>query len=280
MSENLIDLKEVQNLSLEIISACRDALDEQFRTPDLFDCSSVHEVTFKLMSFASGRSQCISFLLSNGFLFDSEIIVRSFYEAIFKVVFILVHPSKKPEELAKEFLGDFAEATMQGVKHRAAFSLSLARSMGTKNDQDIFDRLANDDISVTSNKAERRRLKQRWSFSEIAAVISQNVDGSKAILHGYGMMSSICHADPVGLMLIEDDATRPGIEGQLRHASQAIRVMSDQAFLWYLATYYVSNYTQTELKTELFDDLFKRFNVASEPVSAQFHSSQNGFYSR
>jgi hypothetical protein len=104
-SQYASEMNNIQDTTLDAISACRDEIknlfDANFNTQSIVD----HTLT-RLFSYQSDRSQSISYLVSGNYVWDAEIIMRSFYEAHAKIWFACQSEEADREILAREFWGD------------------------------------------------------------------------------------------------------------------------------------------------------------------------------
>lgn len=134
------------------------------------------------------------------------------------------------------------------------------------------------------NKTERKRLKQKWSFSEIVADLeTRSIDGLptvgiKGLLHLYGMQSHLIHADNKGLDLAIDEENRPPHERKIKLEAHLVRQMSDLVYLWvYCLTSIQHNFSCLEKNAGLTQKL-DEFRKHAAPFIARFHRSQDEFY--
>ncbi|WP_322895232.1 MULTISPECIES: DUF5677 domain-containing protein [unclassified Yoonia] len=275
-----INLRDPQDISLQIISLARDEV-ERILIGSKLDLSD-HTIStlIRLMSYASGRSQCVSFLLSHQYLWDTEIVLRSFYEAIVKILFICQHPNEAAEKLVNEFWGDYLRAENKLTANRARIALKLAGEAMSSDDARIFAALSRSgtlDESI-SNKEQRRKVMRKWSFTEMVNTLDQSLHFSGALVHIYGIQSHLCHADNVALDFIYDDMTRPAEEARLKQASHVCRVLSDQANLWYIAALSISKLAKLPINNDVFHELLTKLSTETTTVTEAFHRSQDGLY--
>ncbi len=108
MGQYASELDQIQDTVLEVISACRDEIEELFAA-NSNDQEIVDHTLKRLFAYQSDRSQTISYLVSSNYIWDAEIIMRSFYEAHTKIWFICQSPGGERESLAKEFWGDYSK---------------------------------------------------------------------------------------------------------------------------------------------------------------------------
>jgi len=136
------------------------------------------------------------------------------------------------------------------------------------------------------NRSERKKLKQKWSFSEIISSLDEGradgvpTNGMKTLLHLYGMQSHLSHADNKALDLVFDESTRPAQEQRIKRESHLVRLMSDQVHLWYYAHMAVCFHLCMDHKSDKVLTLLNQFKELSTPFQEAFNRSQDEFYSK
>ena len=165
---------------------------------------------------------------------------------------------------------------------------SFVRS-GDTDGANIFRALMSDQFSGSTygNKARRKKIEKRWSFSEIMSYLSRNplegmqLTDANALLHMYGQASHLLHADEAALNLMIDRAIRPKEELEILKAAHICRVWSDQVSIW---TFCLVAFRHVLEKAPLFEqklvENFVRVHNLSKPIIEEFNSSQEDFYSR
>lgn len=282
------ELNEIQDAVLEVISVCRDEIS------DLFDSNSanrnlVDRTLRRLFAYQSDRSQTISYLVSSNYVWDAEIVMRSFYESHAKIWLICQTPSHKRQELVEEFWGQYAEMHAHRRAHRAKPGANLFRQNSSPDNAAVYEALANDKLFAfhEGTKKERRTLEQKWSFSEILEQLEQNSEnsfplyGATALKHMYGQQSHLIHADESALDLMLDRQLRPVDDLELLTCSHVCRIFSDQVSLWTFSTSALRH--RYELKGEGEGrrwELWKRLQELIKPFSERFAESQREFYER
>jgi len=232
------DLNELQNAKLQLISPVRDLIDHTFQVSDKEE--QVLQTLKQLFHYMSARSQAVSYLVSSGFHWDAEIILRSFYEASAKIWFICFEDESERSALVQEFWGLYAATHDHKRKYRVDPVRSLSKAGGREGSAAIFDGLVNEAIfpSTPTNKRTRKDLERKWSYTEIISALSDSrndkakVPNADVLLHIYGQQSHLIHADDAALDLMLDRELRSKDEVPLLEASHAARIMSDQGSLW------------------------------------------------
>lgn len=285
MREDEFDILDVQDLFIRCVSMTRDEIEKiiaGIKHPDR-SLSTLAQFFF----FIGERSQAVSFLLFNGFLWDAEIVLRSFYEANAKVWYICYRSQESRDAIIDEFWTDFAEMHNQKKMSRSTKSLEMANQFGSQIDSQIFAFLQREDIfkKSTGNKSRRRALEGKWSFSEIIKYLENDakglapLEGVTALAHIYGMQSHLCHADDVALDMMHDHAARPTQERRLKELSHVCRIFSDVSSFWLfsLEALQFSVGLAFDRKSEVWN-LWQELHFKSRPAREAFEKSQSAFY--
>ncbi|MDQ0455238.1 DUF5677 domain-containing protein [Rhizobium paknamense] len=278
-------LRLLQEASLQAHAVIRDEIAGLFArygtlTPD------VTQTLKRLFVYLSDRNQAVSFLVSWGYSWDAEIIMRSLYETSAKILFICLADDKEKPELLKEFWDKLGSIGNKRRARKAEFCAEILETdtvptaiFQALNDERVFD------FGSTGNKAERKRLEQKWSFSEIIAsldgrvVDSKPLVGIKSMLHLYGMCSHLAHADSTALDLMTDRALRSKDELLHLEAGHISRILSDQVSLTWLCAEALRHHFKGEFDDKnRFYEAFQSTEKLAEPIQAAFNDSQRAFY--
>jgi len=287
LNRNLL-LNEIQDSAIRAITNIRNSFQIEFS--DYSDENPPEISTIKnLVLYLSDRSQAISFLASAGYLWDAEIVLRSFYETAAKIWYISFSPASKRGALVDEFWNDLSQIHARKTARKAEFAHDSHVRRGESEDTKVFRALMRKELFdfEGNNKAKRKEIEQRWSFAEIMSYLSKNpIEGmqladANSLLHMYGQASHLLHADEAALNLMIDRAMRPKAELDILKAAHLCRIWSDQVSLW---TFCLVGLRFIREKAELFDDLLiKNFNdvhALTKPIADEFHESQAEFYCR
>ncbi|GAB2186049.1 DUF5677 domain-containing protein [Roseibium sp. LAB1] len=287
MLKHLDILNEVQDATIEAITATRDAIDSLFvaHAPP-----TVVDMTLKrLFAYMSERSQAVSYLVSSGYPWDAEIVLRPLYEVNARIWLIcLASDEKGREALVAEFRGEHAEIHNRKRANRAvAAAAAVVGSKDTKSDKMILSTLA-DDRSFTfsyANKTLRKKIEQKWSFTEIVRFLEKNAPDDfdmttiVGMLHMYGLASHLIHADSAALDLMVDRKLRSSEECAILSAAHLCRIFSDQASLWLFSALALAH--RFAERGAIRDEVFKKYariHELSVPISEEFEKSQMAFY--
>jgi hypothetical protein len=286
--EDAARLNQLQDAVIVAIRTLRDEIDGHFsKNGDQEDL--VDHTLRRLFSYLSDRSQAVSFLVSSGYVWDSEIVLRSFHEANAKVWFICLCDPAERKALVEEFWDAFSAAHNRKQATRARASVELFRSVNSPNNEAILSALTSESLFNfgTDNKDKRKRLEQKWSFSEILKYLEANAPADfpmrhlQALSHHYGIASHLIHADEAALNLMLDRRLRPPEELGLLARAHVCRIFSDQVTLWMLSGMALA--FRFGLKERVSVDLwnkFKHIHDLSKPFTDAFDASQLDFYRR
>jgi len=235
----------------------------------------------------SERSQAVCMLVQNKYLWDAEIILRSFYECGARIWFLGFQTNERREVLAREFLTELDYSHNRKSAQKAALANFLLDKYHTRDEARIFEALQNEAVFEhgTANKATRKSIEARWSFYEILDSLGRSNEVSiveiKSLLHIYGMMSHLIHADQKAIDLAIDELSRPEDEIILLRAVHFKRIMSDLVSIW---TFSLASFRYANMRTpSITKDIQENFDFSmsiGNPISVAFHDSQRSFYDR
>jgi len=200
-SKYAVELNKLQDATLDAISTARDQIEVQFSN-HAEDRNLVDYTLKRLFAYMSDRSQAVSYLVSSDFMWDAEIVLRSFYEASAKIWLICLSPPDQRESLAEEFWGAYASMHNHKKAKRASPAAELFKRHDRVADETILSTLADRRIYDfgEGNKNDRKVLEQKWSFSEIIRFLEKNspddfdLQDAPGLLHMYGRRRSSCRA--------------------------------------------------------------------------------------
>ncbi|MES0075779.1 DUF5677 domain-containing protein [Mesorhizobium sp. M0058] len=283
-----ISLSELQEANLASISAIVSEIDGLLGD-QLAESDEVTHTLRALVHYLSGRSQAVSMLVSWGYVWDAEIILRSFYETTAKIVYICLSDVSKRKALATEFWLDFEAIHARKTARIAEFPEKLFKKTDSASSA-VFSALRDPKFfnpDDKRSKSERKAIEQRWSFSEIIESLSKLPDGEyalgdiKVLLHMYGMASHLIHADKTAMDLMTDRALRGPAERLILEASHAGRVLSDQTSLWFFCADAIRRHLGKQFQNP--KGLWLSFDKVQDlgrPLSQMFSESQREFYER
>lgn len=285
IKESQIDLLKIQRHFENCVASARDAADSIFSGTD---DNGVELQTLKsLFALMSARSQAAYYLVTSGYIWDAEIILRSFSEASSKIWFICYRNEDSRASLVAEFWDEYAQAHNNKKSARSKKAQLLALQYGSTTEHEIFSFLSRQDVFPHSdeNKAKRRELEQKWSFTEILKYLDSDeqsfvpIRGISAYLHFYGMQSHLVHSDNVALDLMHDQNTRQQQERVLKEISHVCRIMSDLCSFWVFSLEALQ-YSQSIPwnRRAVYWEEWKEFHDLSKHAKDDFFASQEDFY--
>lgn len=188
-----------------------------------------------LIEFVISRLESVTTLVLDNRIWDAEIILRSALETFTKFLFITT--ADKEEQIARidEYWNSLAE--INSIKQ----STQAKRNLEIFSDSEIH-RLAYlpmvlpDDLEAELRKkwtkAERQKVEQKWSFTEMIFSISKNYRGKPlemivALTHSYRMSSHVTHGDETGISIIKERESRSKEDYEIAMNGHYLRLLSD-----------------------------------------------------
>lgn len=284
---DLPSLGQLQDATLEALTLMRDEVSYIFSRYGT-EPSDVTLTLKRLFWYMGARGQAVSFLISCGYGWDSEIILRSYYESVAKILFICFSSEDEKQSLVSEFWKGMQPINDRKVARKASHAEKMfpadsvsASVFAHLQDKRVFD------LETAESKANRKRLEQKWSFSEIIETLDRQASegkpltGIKSLLYIYGLASHLIHADKNAMDLMHDRATREDAERRVIEASHAARIMGDQVSLMWLCADAVRRHFGGEFSNAVaMRGVFERTSELAKPYIAAFEESQAEFYSR
>lgn len=279
--------RDLQEACLRTLSLIRDEVDGLFSRHG----SGKPDITPTLKTlfwYLSSRSQAVSFLASWGYAWDAEIILRSFYETAAKILLLCFAEEGEKPTLVDEFWNKLGPINDRRTAKKAAHAERVfepnsvsASVFGLLQDGKVFD------LETEGSKAERKRLEQKWSFSEIIDKLSRSAPDGKslqditALLHTYGMASHLAHADNAAMDLMQDRALRDPEECKILEAGHLSRIMTDQVSIsWFCADALRRHFGADFADAVKLREAFEQTLRLSRPFQTAFDKSQREFYAR
>jgi hypothetical protein len=279
----------LQDATLQAISAIRDAIHACFESDAGHLDERVLSTLRRLFAFMSERSQAISFLVSAGYVWDAEIIVRSFYEAHAKIWFICLSPESDRRALVDEFWDTTGAVHNRRRAAQAGGAAEVSRKHGVADDAIVLSSLTREDMfpADTLNKQGRRTVEQKWSFAEIVRHLQKSgpadfdLSDLGGLLHMYGQASHMIHADESALDTMLDRQLREKTELRTLAEAQVCRIFSDQAHCWLFSLMALRH--ACGLPNDPGPDLvacLSHLNALIRPYTERFNAGQAAFYQR
>ena len=240
-----------------------------------------------MLHYLCDRGRTVLFLVANDFDWDAEIVLRSYYECAAKILFIALSPPSEQGVLVEEFWVPLGEAADRQTARKAGYAEDVF-PRDDQNSRDVF-RLLRQPVMIRDTlkltKADRKRLGQKWSFSELIESLSRLklgdglMTGIRSLLHLYGMASHLAHADCNAMDLMSNRALRPSAELQLLQDAHAARIITDVVSIGTVCSdligkhLHVSHETLGALRRQM-----ETVMSSAKPISESFYASQRSFY--
>ena len=287
-SPKALSLLELQEASLEAVSIIIEEVKILLEMPERGNPDPVVHTLRNLVKYLSDRSQAVSMLVSWGYAWDAEIILRSFYETAAKILFICFANNEKRQELVNEFWLEFETIHSIKIARKAEFSKHVSIKEDNGCNASIFSALQDPELyslDAKHTKNARKIIEQRWSFTEIIETLSKtspegkNLADIKCFLHIYGMASHLIHADKTAMEFMTDRSLRNEGERKILEASHAGRIFSDQVSLWLFCADAIRGCLEREFvdKNKVMNSYNKVIEMG-KPFSKMFADSQEQFY--
>lgn len=206
----------------ELFSVIREHLDESRKI-------------FPLIEFILTRVETVTQLTTNDKLWDAEIILRSAFETTIKLLFNTTSTHEERDIKIVEYWTSLSEI------NRLKQSEQAKRNMLFFGESEIH-RLAYSPLILTEEleselrkkwtKAERQKVEQKWSLTEMIKLISKKHVGTPlemilALGHGYRIGSHVIHGDETGIGIIKERESRNPEERAKAHQGHYLRLFSD-----------------------------------------------------
>ena len=254
----------------ELSLLCLDVFQNEFGKVD----DLVHFVVRQIYYSCQITSESALLLLDQGREWDADVLNRSVAEGLVKLVFILKSPVNDQANLAEEFWITMPENAELRRSDRAKEILDAAAGRGKDSWKPIEELVLNDvqvnAILSKSNRAERKRLEQKWSFSEIlkffAASNDEKVRPLALLAYNYGMNSHLVHKDGDGVGMIWERATRDDERREAVVNGHIARGISDICSFALFRAYYVfmaggRDFEVVKTLEKKYDELFKSLEM-------------------
>jgi len=190
---------------------------------------------YPLIEFVIERLSTTTDLANMGHNWDAEIVYRSALECLVKLIFISSVDGEEREKRLKEYWEDLREISMLKQSEQAKKNLTIYK--GNESVRLTFAPIVlseAEEMALRAKwpRAERKKLEQKWSFSEIILSIANDYRGSQAIeflglAHNYRYASHVSHADETGVLIIAEREHRPLEEKEIADFAHYIKHLSD-----------------------------------------------------
>ena len=240
-----------------------------------------------LFQYFLDRGRAVLALLTSRLDWDAEILLRTCYECAPKILVIALTPPSERAKLVWEFWVALGETADRKTARKAGYAEMVFPKAG-RDERDVFRLLRHPGMirgSLELNKAARRRLEHKWSFSELIetlADLQQNgwkLNDMRSLLHNYGMASHLAHADCNALDLMTDRALRDSEELTLLQDAHAARIVTDLVSIGTFCAHAMAECLA--LPKERLRDLWPQTKIVlavGKEIASAFYESQRAFY--
>ena len=247
----------------------------------------IHSTLSMLFRYYLDRGQAVLTLLATRLDFDAEILLRTCYECGLKTLYVALSPPTEREQLVWEFWVPLGEAADRKAARKAGLAESAVPN-NTDDARDVFQllrdpRMIRDRLKLS--KKARRRLEQKWSFSELVELLSERalagekLAEARSLLHGYGMASHLAHADSRAMDFMIDRALRSPEELPLLQDGHAARIASDLIMIGSFCIHAMS--AALDKRDVTLRDLRRQAETVlamATEIEGAFQASQRSFY--
>lgn len=201
-------LRKIQtwgSMSSHLLGDCYDIVSTLYDRIGPFE-SLEKFVSVQLFLQCHLTSESIIFLLGERKEWDASILLRSVMEGTAKYLYIL--QGNKNETLDKAYEFWCALPEIADIKHSDRVKdlyTKLAIPQKSPLADLVLDEQEHKNLLNKYSRADRKKIEQRWAFSEILKSFENtDLESFKALFFEYGMCSHLAHMDAVGVGMTRD----------------------------------------------------------------------------
>jgi hypothetical protein len=267
--------------SVGVYSQIRDELQHAIAKTKKID---VRYASFSgmVLHYYAERCQSLNLLLQEWKLWDCDIIMRAALECATRFLFVSITPSAERQSRIDEYMIHLNE--IEDLQRSERAKIFVANSA----DHDasmliggiVLDENREAELRAKWPKTKRSALKQRWSFSEMAHVLSTFNDARldlrkyKSLLHGYGISSHLIHADQTAMDVVRDRIGRDPKERKLLERAHFARLATEPVSLLFLCWRAMVYATGIDSKNEKLVQSYLDLNGMADVYHREFADSQ------
>jgi hypothetical protein len=215
-----------------------------------------------LIEFVISRLETVVTLIMDNRIWDAEIILRSALETFVKFLFITTANKEEQEIRIHEFWNSLAEINSLKQSNQAQRNLKYfghSELHRTAYSPMILFKKIETELRAKWTKPERRKIEQKWSFSEMIFSISKQYEGKGlemvlALSYSYRMSSHVSHGDEMGILIIKERESRTKEEYEIAMAAHYCRLLSDCLSYCAFLGIETMNFLNLPLKRKFFFD--------------------------
>jgi hypothetical protein len=283
----IIDMNQIQDSMLYTTFLCRESINRIFLENSAQGCH-IDATLKRIFAYFSERSQTVSHLISIGYPWDAEIILRTVYESSAKIWLICLSSHTQRDNLIQEFWETTGYIHNRKRSHKAHLAKQIHMALNTGCDTRIFDLLEYKNLfnHDSLNKKERKSIEQKWSFSEIIQHLEKNhppdfpMKYISCLLFQYNTASHLIHCDDSALDLMLDRKTRDNKELFILERAHMARMWGDLVSLWFLSFESLRYRYSISTKNDELEKSVYELNKLCDPIQKVFRQSQHEFYNK
>jgi len=222
---------------------CADILREPVTELSKIDPAFAGSIT-SFLRFIYERQETLLLLTETGRYWDAQIIARPINEALAKLLFISSAKGKERETRIREYWHDLSEVNALRQSDMAKRLATDAKTEALRRPYlpMILSEEAEATLRAKWTKQKRKRLEQKWSYSEITSWLNERLKSRgpeilSPFSHHYKMSSHLMHADETGLGVMEERASRSPAEVSIAETAHLAMHASDAAIYFYIAAF-------------------------------------------
>ncbi len=189
-----------------------------------------------IIEFVIARLETALTLALDDRVWDAEIMLRPAMESLIKLLFITTAEKEEQENRVNEFWHSLAEINQLKQSEQAKKNL---KHLGHYHEINylaysplVLSNEKETEIRAKWTKAERQKIEQKWSFTEMVNSLARNYRGQPmeifvTLLHSYRMSSHVTHGDETGILIIREREGRAFQERELANFAHYLRILSD-----------------------------------------------------
>lgn len=209
-----------------------------------------------IIEFILERFESITYLCRKGMYWDCEIILRSALETFIKYLYITIGNEDESKNKINEYWNSLAEIFSLKMSEQAKKNLELIKDNDTYTIAFlplVLPEHEESELKKKWPKVERKKIEQKWSFSQMIATLSSIGDKKtlkiiSGLTFNYRIGSHLIHGDETGIGIITERKTRISEEKSNAERGHYLRILSD--ILSYSTLLSIQTTTYLNLKKE------------------------------
>ena len=222
------------------------------------------DVTVPLFTTLHSTSESILFLLENGAIFESDILLRTVMEGTIKYCYLMSGDRENRYQKYLEYKCELTEIDDLLDHRKALDAISILKEFSNNNTKPFEVSVLSDDrVAYLESKYSRKKrndLKQRWSYGSLLREMTKVNKEYEAILgtmSTYSLTSHFCHFDWTGVSMRKEQLTLAAKDNNMLDIAHALRILSNvlSFYLYRIAEYMHGNSYSTPGLLKLYTDI-------------------------